>query len=192
MLEKTWRSLLLGKSPAFVLAKIMERGMLLDQQVPDLADLLGPEFPLGEADALRQFTRRRDQAALRIGLEEGVIEIVEQDPAAAAQQLLDQEEGEAVGLPAMPAVDVTEIEARCGRALNEIQQPPVVGNLLVVDRHVALEVEALQQLFDVRRIGPGRQPIDRREVAAAVLFQDRRHVGAADAVMEAEFEAVPD
>jgi hypothetical protein len=61
-----------------------------------------------------------------------------------------------------------------------------------VDRHAILQRQALQQLLDVGRVRLGRYPVDCREMAAAVLLKDRRHVGAADAVVKAELEAVPD
>src|SRR5262245_25553345 len=59
---------LLGKSPALIFSEVMERGMLLDQQLPDFPDLLRSKLTLREAGALRNLAQ--GQAALGIGLEE--------------------------------------------------------------------------------------------------------------------------
>src|SRR5262245_19901420 len=62
------RLFLLCKSPALIFSEVMERGMLLDQQLPDFPDLLRPKLSLREAGALRNLAQ--GQAALGIGLEE--------------------------------------------------------------------------------------------------------------------------
>jgi hypothetical protein len=56
-----------------------------------------------------------------------VVEVIGQLPA--AQDLLDQEEGQAVGLPAMPAVDVQKSK-RAAAGLGKIPKLPVVRSIL--------------------------------------------------------------
>ena len=71
----------------------------------------------------------------------GPLEVVHQQPAAGAQELLDQDHREAVDRPVLRAVEVDEVEARLDVAVrvrarrDQLLQPPRVRGVLAHDRH---------------------------------------------------------
>src|SRR3954451_22398484 len=102
-------------------------------------------------------------------------DVVEDDPAARLQEAIDKKKREAVGLPAMRAVDEAQVDVGLSRRirgalLEKSHQRPVIGGSNE-GRYPRAQPESFDQSLALRVTFDRRRSVDRLEVAAPFLFQ---------------------
>src|SRR5581483_2233958 len=181
-------ALLLCPAPAALAAKMLEGGVLQNEQGKNAINLRSGLVIVRHR--LHPIVISNARAVVR------PVEIVEEYPSAGHQQFLDEKERESVRLPGMGSVDKAEVEAgdryvATRLALDHIFQLPRVGGFGEKRRHKRAQSGPFQERKDIRFAFARRRVIDGDNAAVALFLERRRHVAGRGAVRKSQFENPP-